>query len=63
MSIGFFIFGAIIFAVYLYLTLWNIAYSSKKQRQENYPNLGGEGADEPTRMDPIDKKLEDMFLK
>jgi len=59
MNIGFFIFGGIIFAIYIYLTLWNIVYSSKKQRQENYPNLGSEGADEPTK---LDKKLEDIFL-
>lgn len=39
MSIGFFIVGGIIFAVYLYLTFWNIFHSSKKQRQENYPNI------------------------
>jgi hypothetical protein len=38
MSIGFFIVGGVIFAVYMYFTLWNIFYSSKKQREENYPN-------------------------
>jgi len=48
MSIGFFIIGGIVFVAYMYLTFWNIVYSSKKQRQENYPNLGSEGADEPT---------------
>ncbi len=39
MSIGFFITGAIIFAIYLGLMIWNIVYSSKKQQEENYPNL------------------------
>jgi len=49
MSIGFFIVGGIIFSVYMYLTIWNIFYSNKKQRQENYPNLGSEGCDEVIR--------------
>lgn len=38
MSIGFFIVGGVIFSVYMYFTVWNIFYSSKKQREENYPN-------------------------
>jgi CHASE3 domain sensor protein len=38
MSIGFFIGGGIIFAIYAGLTFWNIIYSSKKQKEENYPN-------------------------
>ena len=40
MSIGFFIIGAIIFAIYMFFTIWNIIYSSKKQKEENYPNIG-----------------------
>tara|TARA_B100001173_G_C16019831_1_gene561504 strand:+ start:1074 stop:1241 length:168 start_codon:yes stop_codon:yes gene_type:complete len=39
MSIGFFITGGIIFAIYMALMIWNIVYSSKKQQEENYPNL------------------------
>jgi len=39
MSIGFFIVGGLIFGVYMYFTLWNIFYSSKKQREENYPTM------------------------
>lgn len=39
MSITFFIVGAIIFAIYMFFTVWNIVYSSKKQREENYPNI------------------------
>ncbi len=39
MNIGFFIIGAIIFSVYIGLTFWNIFYSNRKQREENYPNL------------------------
>ena len=38
MSIGFFIVGAIIFATYMGLTILNIIYSSRKQKEENYPN-------------------------
>lgn len=40
MSIGFFITGAIIFAIYMFFTIWNIFYSNKKQKKENYPNIG-----------------------
>ena len=39
MSISFFIIGGIIFLVYMCLTFWNIFYSNKKQREENYPAL------------------------
>jgi hypothetical protein len=39
MNIGFFIVGAVIFAIYLSLMVWNIIYSSKKQQEENYPNI------------------------
>tara|TARA_B100000795_G_scaffold64672_1_gene43776 strand:- start:7445 stop:7609 length:165 start_codon:yes stop_codon:yes gene_type:complete len=39
MNLGFFIIGAIIFSVYIGLTFWNIFYSNKKQKEENYPNL------------------------
>jgi phosphotransferase system glucose/maltose/N-acetylglucosamine-specific IIC component len=40
MSIWFFIIGGIIFSIYLFLTIWNILYSNKKQREENYPTNG-----------------------
>ena len=39
MNIGFFIIGAIIFSLYIGLTFWNIFYSNRKQREENYPDL------------------------
>jgi len=39
MSIGFFIFGGIIFSIYMIFTVWGILYSSKKQKEENYPNI------------------------
>ena len=38
MSIGFYAVGAVIFAVYMYFTIWNIIYSSKKQTEDNYSN-------------------------
>ena len=41
MSISFFIVGAIIFSIYLFFMFYNIIYSNKKQREENYPNLDG----------------------
>lgn len=50
MSWGFFIIGGSIFAVYMYLMLWNINHSAKQSKKENYPNLGSEGAN------PADQK-------
>lgn len=47
MSNGFFIVGGIIFATYMYLTIWNINRSAKESKKENYPNLGSEGCDTP----------------
>ena len=38
MSIGFFIIGGIIFTIYMALTILNIYISSKKTKEENYPN-------------------------
>jgi arginine exporter protein ArgO len=38
MNIGFFIVGGIIFAIYMGLTIYNIVYSNRKQREENYPD-------------------------
>ena len=39
MSISFFIVGALIFAIYLFLMFWNVIYSNKKQKEENYANI------------------------
>ncbi len=39
MNISFFIVGGVIFAIYLFLMFWNIFYSNKKQKEENYPNI------------------------
>ena len=38
MNIGFFIVGAVIFGTYMGLTIWNIIYSTRKQKEENYPS-------------------------
>ena len=43
MSLTFFIVGAVIFAVYVYLMIWSIFYNNRKQQEENYPNLTGMG--------------------
>jgi hypothetical protein len=37
MGTGFFAVGAIIFALYMYFTIWNIFNGSKKRREENAP--------------------------
>lgn len=39
MSIGMFVIGFIIFSGYVYFLIWNIYYSSRKQKEENYPDL------------------------
>ena len=43
MSISFFIVGAVIFSIYLFFMFYNIIYSNKKQREENYPNVDDKG--------------------
>ena len=45
MSPTMFIVGTIIFGVYMYFLIWNIFYSARKQREENYPGLTGMGDD------------------
>ena len=39
MSLGFFFVGAVIFAIYVWFTLWVIFDQNKKQREEDYPNV------------------------
>ena len=38
-----FIVGFIIFSLYIYVTIWSIFYNSRKQQEENYPNLNEMG--------------------
>ena len=46
MNIGFILIGGVIFAAYLGLMVWNIVYSSKKQQEENYPNVDLDKSDD-----------------
>jgi heme/copper-type cytochrome/quinol oxidase subunit 1 len=48
MNYGFFIVGGVIFATYMGLTFWNIFYSAKKQKEENYPNMKKNMGDKET---------------
>ena len=43
MSTTMFIVGFVIFSLYIYVTIWSIFYNSRKQQEENYPNLTGMG--------------------
>lgn len=38
MNVAMFIVGFCIFSVYIYFTIWNIFYSSRKNKEENYPD-------------------------
>jgi len=50
MNKGFLLIGGIIYAVYIYLTFWNIFNSHKKQKDNHYPNL-------------TEKDITDSYLK
>ena len=70
MSLTFFIVGAVIFAVYVYLMIWSIFYNNRKQQEENYPNLTAYGEESITMVweisvDFLLKKLrkEDLIKK
>ena len=39
MSVVFFGVGFLLFSIYLIFLVWNIIYNSKKQKEQNYPNL------------------------
>ena len=45
MNLTMFIVGFVIFAIYMYFTIWNIFYSTRKQREENYPELDSDKVD------------------
>lgn len=34
-----FVIGFVIFSAYVYFLIWNIYYSSRKQKEENYPDI------------------------
>ncbi len=39
MNLAFFFIGGVIFAIYIAFLVWNIFYSAKKQKEENYPDI------------------------
>ena len=39
MSVGFFLVGGVIFAIYVWFTIWIIFSQNKAQRKENYPKV------------------------
>ena len=39
MNVAMFIVGGCIFSVYVAFLIWNIFYGSRKQREENYPDI------------------------
>ena len=45
MSLVFFGVGFLLFSIYLIFLIWNIIYNGKKQKEENYPNLGNTNSD------------------
>lgn len=51
-----FIVGFIIFSLYIYVTIWSIFYNSRKQQEENYPNLNGMGEARYKRKRPYKRK-------
>jgi len=77
MNLAFFIMGGLIFAVYIYFTIWNIFYGARKQREENYPNYYdrhgsmGEAKSDDMDMDgmgnfsrfPVDKMPNKIYFK
>tara|TARA_A200000159_G_C7104873_1_gene248163 strand:+ start:340 stop:504 length:165 start_codon:yes stop_codon:yes gene_type:complete len=52
MNIAMFIVGFFIFVTYMILLCWNIFYNSKKQREENYPNLDKDYYNRHNNLDP-----------
>ena len=45
MSLVFFGVGFLLFSIYLIFLIWNIIYNGKKQKEENYPNIGNTNSD------------------
>ena len=74
MGIGFFLVGGIIFALFMVLNIWNIIYSNRKQREENYASypafleklkaesqINGEEID-PKDIEAIEKKYKNINI-
>ena len=45
MSLVFFGVGFLLFSIYLIFLVWNIIYNGKKQKEQNYPNIGNTKSD------------------
>ena len=45
MSLVFFGVGFLLFSIYLIFLIWNIIYNGKKQKEQNYPNIGSTNND------------------
>ena len=66
MSWTFFLVGGVIFAAYIYFTIWNIFNGAKKNKEENYPDYYARHGQDNMDMDgmgnfsrfPKDKKNE-----
>ena len=77
MSLEFFFIGGLIFAAYMYFTIWNIFNGAKKNREENYPDYYDRHGQmrEPTADDmdmdgmgnfsrfPVNKELDNLRSK
>jgi hypothetical protein len=45
MSLVFFGVGFLLFSIYLIFLIWNIIYNGRKQKEQNYPNIGNTNSD------------------
>jgi|TARA_B100000767_G_scaffold164153_1_gene153898 hypothetical protein len=45
MSLVFFGVGFLLFSIYLIFLVWNIIYNGRKQKEQNYPNIGNTNSD------------------
>ena len=60
MSIAMFIVGFFIFVAYAILLIWNIFYSARKNREENYPNYYSRHGYPHSRFSKINDKKEEV---
>ena len=58
-----FVVGFIIFSLYIYVTIWSIFYNSRKQQEENYPNLNHMGEEDINVKDHTKEKDEGLGEK
>lgn len=60
MSVAMFIVGFCIFAIYVGFLIWNIFYSARKNREENYPNYYTRHGYPYKRVSRMNSKKEDV---